>query len=93
MALIVVGVVSAVLLLPHIPWQRESSAALAYVCLLFVGPIAAGSCFLVAGMLRSHSWELTGAIILVGSFVARIMLARWLRRRYPGDVPKRPDAA
>jgi membrane protein implicated in regulation of membrane protease activity len=79
---VVVGIVSATVLAPHIDWQCEPPAAIAYVCLLFVGPTAAGCCFLVAAVLRSHAWELAGSIILVGSFAARMVLGRWLRRQY-----------
>ena len=81
----VVGIVSAVVLVPDIDCQREPPAAIAYVCLLFVGATAAGCCFLVAAVLRSHAWELVGSIILVGSLAARVVLGRWLRRRYSDE--------
>ena len=47
--------------------------------------IAGGACWLAAAALRSHFWEVTGGIILVASYVARMVLGRWLRRRYPTE--------
>jgi hypothetical protein len=82
-AFVLVGIASAVVLVPHIDWRREPPAATAYVCLLFVSPAVAGSCFLIAAVLRLHVWELAGSLALVGSLAARLVLARWLRRRFP----------
>ena len=82
-AFVLVGVASAVVLVPHIDWRREPPAAIAQLCLLFVSPTVAGSCFLSAAVLRSHVWEVAGSIALVGGVAARFVLARWLRRRFP----------
>jgi len=84
-ALVLVGVISAWILIPRLPWRREPPTVSAYFWLMFVGPTAAGSCFLVAAVLRSHLWELTGGIVLVSSFAARTLLARWVRHRYRDD--------
>jgi hypothetical protein len=48
-ALVGVGIVSAVALVPHIDRRCDPPAAIAYVCLLFGGAAAAGACLLVAG--------------------------------------------
>jgi hypothetical protein len=85
-ALVLVGVISAWILIPRLPWRREPPTVSAYFWLMFVGPTAAGSCFLVAAVLRSHLWELTGGIVLVSSFAARTLLARWVRHRYRDDA-------
>jgi apolipoprotein N-acyltransferase len=79
------GIVSAVVLVSRIDWRREPPAARAYGGLLFIGATAAGSCWVVAAVLNSHSWELAGAIILLASIAARTVLVRWLRRRYPDE--------
>ena len=86
-ALVLVGVISASILIPRVAWRRESPTVRAYFWLMFVGATAAGSSFLVAAALRSHLWELTGGIILCSSFAARTLLARWVRHRYRDDDP------
>jgi ABC-type amino acid transport system permease subunit len=86
-ALVLVGVISAWILVPRVAWRREPPVLRAYFWLLFVGPAAAGSSFLLAAVLRSYLWELTGGIILCSSFAARLVLAQWVRRRYPDDDP------
>ena len=78
-----VGIAAAVLLLPHVNWRTEPPSALAYLVLMSAAPTAAGLCFVMAAVLRSHAWELAGAIVLVGGFAARMVLARGLRRRPP----------
>jgi hypothetical protein len=67
----------------HVDWRHEPGAALGYAGVMFVAAIAGGASFLAAAALRSHFWEVTGAIILVASYAGRMMLARWLRRRSP----------
>jgi hypothetical protein len=82
--LVCVGVAAAVLLLPHVNWRRESASGLAYLALLSAAPTAAGLCFIVAAVLRSHDWELAGAILLVGGIAVQRALARRFRKRAAG---------
>jgi hypothetical protein len=84
-ALVGVGVAFGGVVFRHVDWRHEPAAALAYAGVMVTGLFAGGACFLVAGALRSHLWEVTGGIILVASYVARRVLARRLRRQYPID--------
>ena len=83
--MVVVGIVYGLVVFGQVDWRHEPAAALAYAGIMFMAAIAGGACFLAAAALRSHFWELTGGIILVASYSGRMVLARWLRRRYPND--------
>jgi hypothetical protein len=83
-AFVVVGVISGVVLFPHIQW-REPVAVSVYVLVMSLAAIAGGACFIVAGVFRSHFWELTGAIVLVAGYAVRMMLARSLRRHHSDE--------
>ena len=84
-ALILVGITYGLVVFGHVDWRQEPPAALGYVGVMFIATIAGGVCFLAAAALRSHFWEVTGGIILVASYAGRMVLARWLRRRYPNE--------
>jgi hypothetical protein len=82
-AFVVVGVIFGIVTFGHVQWDREPPLAVAYVALSVVGLIASGVCFIVAASLRSHFWELAGSITIVASYAARMVVARFVRGRYP----------
>jgi O-antigen ligase len=84
-ALVAVGVTFGVAVFGYVQWRREPPTAIAYAVVMVLGVVVGGACFIVAASLRSHFWELTGSIIIVGSYAAREVLARLLRRRYPDE--------
>ncbi len=85
LALIVAGIAYGLVVLGHVEWRHEPASALSYAGVMVVAAIAGGACWLAAAALRSHFWEVTGGVILVASYAARMVLARWLRRRYPSE--------
>jgi hypothetical protein len=83
---VVLGLVTVRLVtVRHGHWRREPAAAFGYFGVMSLAGIAGGSCFLVAAVLRSHLLELTGGIVLVGSYLGRALLVRWLGRHYRSD--------
>jgi hypothetical protein len=84
-ALIIVGIAYGLVVSGYADWRHEPPAALGYAGVMVMAAIAGGACFLAAAALRSHFWEVTGVIILVASYAGRMVLARWLRRRYPNE--------
>jgi hypothetical protein len=73
-------------LVPKIRWRSEALLVVVWVSLIFVSATAAGVCFLVAAAVRSHEWELAGSIVLVGGYIVRYAIGRWLRWRYPEET-------
>jgi multisubunit Na+/H+ antiporter MnhB subunit len=84
-AVVAVGVIFGVVVFRHVQWRREPPIAIAYAVVMVLGAVVGGACFIVAASLRSHFWEVTGSIIIVASYIAREVLARLLRRRYPDE--------